>query len=93
VQHKLLRVRVVRRRGLQPAHEGAVPQLGLRVRPDQAQAQRLGQPLGLLVRRRLRQQRRDEHLPQRAAEPVSVAPQGPRPGPAALHPLTRLLSP
>ena len=62
VRHELVRFRVERGCGFQPPHEGAVAQLRLRIGPHQLQAQGLGEPLGLLLRGGLGQQRGYEHL-------------------------------
>ena len=62
MNNELLGVRVIGGGGLEAAHKGAVAQLGLGVGAYQLQAQGLGQPLRLLIRAGLRQQRGYEHL-------------------------------
>lgn len=61
VEDKLLRLWVVRGGGLQAADEGAVAQLRLGVRPNNAQVPRLAHPLGLLLHRALAHDRGQEH--------------------------------
>ena len=62
VQHELVPAGVERRGGLEPSHEGPVAELRLRVGSDNSKRERVGQELGLLLRVRLRQEGRDEHL-------------------------------
>ncbi len=62
VQHEPVVAGVEGGRGLEASDESSVPELGLRIRSDDPEGERVREELGLLLRVGLRQEGRDEHL-------------------------------